>query len=205
MLRWSRAASGFACLVITVGAVSGCGVLSGAGGPDRGAAQPSAAATAVESPRSTAVAYEDITFVQMMLAHDRQTVQICDLLLAKSGVDPPVRVLAEQMRRTRAPEIDRMTRWLSAWGIDESPLDHAHADRTHGLLRPGQLATFERAAGPEAQQAFVETMISHDQGALEISARVLANGADPGVKTLAEATVVTGKSEIARLETLLGG
>jgi uncharacterized protein (DUF305 family) len=151
------------------------------------------------------VAYEDITFVQMMLAHDRQTVQICDLLLAKRDVDPPVRVLAEQMQRSRLPEIDRMTRWLSAWGIDESPLDHAHAGRTHGLLRPGQLASFERAAGPVAQRAFVETMISHDQGALEISATVLGTGTDPGVKALAESTVVTGKAEIARLETMLGG
>ena len=190
-----------ACLVIAGGAGSGC---IGSGGPDRGGDPPPAAATSDDSHGSDAVAYEDITFVQMMLAHDRQTVQICDLLLAKSGVDQSVRVLAERMRRSRLPEIDQMTKWLSGWGIDESPLDHAHAGRTHGLLLPGQLATFERAAGPEAQQAFVETMIGHDRGALEISATVLATGTDPGVKTLAEASVVTGTSEIARLETMLG-
>ena len=197
---WSRAASTVVCLVIAAGAASGC---VGPSGQDRGADQPSAA-TSADSPRSTAVAYEDITFVQMMLAHDRQTVQICDLLLAKTGIDQPVRVLAEQMRRTRLPEVDRMTTWLSEWGIDESPLEHAHAGRTHGLLLPGQLATFERAAGPAAQRAFLETMISHDQGALEISTTVLATGSNPGVRQLAESTVVTGKSEIARLETVLG-
>jgi uncharacterized protein (DUF305 family) len=205
--RRSRAASVFACVVITAVAVSGCGGPDGPdgpGGPGRGVEPPPAAATSGDSPGSTAVGYEDITFVQMMLAHDRQTVQICDLLLAKTGVDPPVRVLAEQMRSARLPEIDRMAGWLAAWGIDESPLDHAHAGRTHGLLLPGQLATFERATGPKAQQAFVETMISHDQGALEISATVLAIGTDPGVKTLAESTVVAGKSEIARLETMPG-
>lgn len=185
--------------MVAVSAASGCSAPDGPGGS---ADRPTAAAS-VASPRSTAVAVEDITFVQMMLAHDRQTVQICDLLLAKSEIDQRVRVLAEQMRRTRVPEVDQMTRWLSEWGIDESPLEHAHAGRTHGLLLPGQLASFERADGRVAQQAFLETMVVHDQGAVEISTTVLMTGADPGVKKLAESTIVVGKAEITQLESML--
>lgn len=164
---------------------------------------PSAAAPRA-SPRSTAVAFEDITFVQLMLTHDRQTVQICDLLLAKGKVDPPVRALAEQLRRTRLSETDQLATWLSEWGVDESPLEHDHAGRTHGLLRPGQLAAFERANGPTAQQAFLEAMISYDQGALEISATVVATGTDSDVQQLAETIISTERAEIVRLEEMLG-
>ncbi|HEY5785024.1 MAG TPA: hypothetical protein VIT65_09630 [Microlunatus sp.] len=57
------------------------------------------------------MAYEDITIVQMMLAHDRQIVQICDLLLGKDDVELPVRTVAVQMRRARVPEVDQLARW----------------------------------------------------------------------------------------------
>ncbi len=187
------------CLVIAISVASGCSAPSASGRAD----QPTVAASSA-SPGSTSMAFVDVTFTQMMLAHDRQTVQICDLLLAKSDIDRQVRVLAEQMRRTRLPEIDQLAGWLAQWGLDESSIEHAHAGRTHGLLLPGQLAAFERAAGPAAQQAFLETMISHDRGALEIATTVLATGADPGVSKLAESTSVTAKEEIAQLETMLG-
>lgn len=150
------------------------------------------------------MAVEDITFVQMMLAHDRQTVRICDLLLLKDGVDPQVRAVAEQLRRTRSPQIEQLTTWLSQWGIDESPLEHDHAGRTHGLLLPGQLAAFERADGPTAQRAFLETMINHDRGALEISTTVVDTGTDGGVRQLAEKIISTQSAEIDRLEQALG-
>ncbi len=159
--------------------------------------------TPVASSGGTSVAYEDVSFVQMMLAHDRQTVQICDLLLAKDGVDPAVRTLAAQMRTAREPEITRLASWLSGWGVDESPLEHEHAGRTHGLLRPGQLATFARAGGPAAQEAFLATMLSHDRAAQEIATTVLAEGSDAGVQRLAQTALATARTEIGELERLL--
>lgn len=198
----SRAPRGALALVSLV--VVGCAVSACAGPSDTAPLSRPSPTVSSASPHSTSVAVEDITFVQLMLAHDRQTVQICDLLLAKDGVDPRVRALAEQLRRTRSLEIDQLTIWLSDWGIDESPLEHDHAGRTHGLLLPGQLAAFERADGPTAQRAFLETMISHDRGALEISTTVVDTGTDSGVRQLAEKIISSQSAEIDRLEQALG-
>lgn len=189
--------------MIVCWSLGGCAVLLGPGPTDLGPAGPLPTSSS-GSARSTSVAYEDITFVQMMLAHDRQTVQICDLLLAKDGVDPPVRTLAEQMQRSREPEISQLAGWLTAWGVDESSLEHEHAGRTHGLLRPGQLAAFERADGPTAQRAFLETMISHDRAAQEIASTVVADGTDAGVRALARTAITTGEAETSVLERLVG-
>lgn len=186
-------------LVAAVLLSAGCTAV--AGRDPRPAPRPSTAVTTA-APGSTSVAYEDVTFVQMMLAHDRQTVQICALLLAKHGVDPAVRTMAEQMTGSRSPEITQLTTWLTTWGVDESPLEHEHAGRTHGLLRPGQLAAFARADGASAQEAFLETMISHDQAAQEIADTVIATGAHAGVRRLARASLATNGAEIAELERL---
>ncbi len=58
----------------------------------------------------------DIAFVAQMIPHHEQAVEMADILLGKTGVDPRVADLATQIKAAQDPEVAAMTGWLTAWG-----------------------------------------------------------------------------------------
>lgn len=191
-----------AVVTIPVFAASAC---SGAGemsGMDRGSTPaPAGSATGV-SPSAENPA--DLMFVQMMIPHHQQAVQMSDLLLAKSGVDPDVSALARQIKAAQQPEIEQMQGWLTGWGIDDSSMGGMdHSDHMGGMLTAEQLEALKKADGPAGQKLFLEGMIQHHEGAIAMANNVLSGGRDPQVKKLAETIVTTQRAEITEMEKLL--
>ena len=173
---------------------------SGSTVPSAGA--PSAGAT---SPGSVAKNPADVMFVVMMIPHHQQAVEMSDLLLAKSGVDADVRKLAGQIKAAQQPEIDQMKGWLDDWGIDGSHMNAMdHSGHMGGMMSKEQLATLRKADGPTGQKLYLEGMIKHHQGAIDMANNVLGVGQDPDVKKLAEAIVVSQQAEIVEMKKMLG-
>lgn len=171
--------------------------VSPSGSDSTGSSSDSAAAHAVHP--------ADVMFVTMMIPHHEQAVQMSDLLLAKSGVDPDVRKLAQQIKAAQQPEIERMQGWMTDWGIDDSDMGGMdHSDHMGGMLTAEQLDALKKANGPEGQKLFLEGMIQHHEGAITMANNVLSGGQDPQVKTLAETIVTTQQAEITEMEKLLG-
>ena len=183
-------------------AACSAGQMGGMGDGTRGSAPPSSAAA---SPGSAAVNPADIMFVVMMIPHHEQAVEMSDLLLAKSGVDADVRELAEQIKGAQQPEIDQMKGWLSDWGIDASQMSRMdHSGHMDGMLSQEQMEALRKADGPTGQKLFLEGMIEHHQGAVDMANNVLGVGKDPGVKKLAEVIVASQQAEIAEMQEMLG-
>ena len=173
---------------------------SGSTVPSAGA--PSAGAT---SPGSVAKNPADVMFVVMMIPHHQQAVEMSDLLLAKSGVDADVRKLAGQIKAAQQPEIDQMKGWLDDWGIDGSHMNAMdHSGHMGGMMSKEQLATLRKADGPTGQKLYLEGMIKHHQGAIDMANNVLGVGQDPDVKKLAETIVVSQQAEIVEMKKMLG-
>ena len=174
----------------------------GSGSTVPSAIAPSAGAT---SPGSVAKNPADVMFVVMMIPHHQQAVEMSDLLLAKSGVDADVRKLAGQIKAAQQPEIDQMKGWLDDWGIDGSHMNAMdHSGHMGGMLSKEQLATLRKADGPTGQKLYLEGMIKHHQGAIDMANNVLGVGQDPDVKKLAEAIVVSQQAEIVEMKKMLG-
>src|SRR5699024_6373922 len=57
----------------------------------------------------------DVMFVQMMIPHHAQALEMAEIMLAKEGLDPEVVALVEQIRDAQGPEIALMTGWLADW------------------------------------------------------------------------------------------
>ena len=53
----------------------------------------------------------DVMFVQMMIPHHEQAVDMSDMVLSKSGINPEVQALAKQIKAAQQPEIDMMNAW----------------------------------------------------------------------------------------------
>lgn len=144
----------------------------------------------------------DEMFVIMMIPHHEQAVEMSDTILGKHGIDEQVRDLAQQIKDAQAPEIELMQSWLTNWGMSSSG-DMSGMGHGDGMMSDGDMAALEAADGAEAARLFLEQMIVHHEGAIEMAQTELDQGANEEVIALAQAILDTQTTEIATMENLL--
>jgi uncharacterized protein (DUF305 family) len=156
----------------------------------------------------------DVAFATDMIQHHAQALTMVDLTLGKE-LDPEVADLAEQIRAAQSPEIETMVDWLNEWDepVPETMRDHANAHGGHsedmdtdmpGMMSAEQMAELEKARGEEFQTLWLELMVEHHEGAIEMARTEQANGENAKAVALAEKIVKTQQREIDTMEQLLG-
>ena len=142
-------------------------------------------------------------FVQMMIPHHEGAIEMSDLLLAKSGIDPEVDELAEQIKAAQGPEIEQMEAWLDDWGVPHmgsmDGMDHGGMD---GMTEE-DMEALEDASGSDAAELFLRQMIEHHEGAIDMAEDVLDDGKHPGVRELAESIGASQTAEIELMRSML--
>ena len=138
----------------------------------------------------------------MMIPHHEQAVEMSDTILGKDGIDDQVQALAQQIKDAQAPEIELMQSWLTNWGMGASG-DMSGMGHGDGMMSDGDMAALEAADGAEAARLFLEQMIVHHEGAIEMAQTELDQGANEEVIALAQAILDTQTTEIATMENLL--
>jgi uncharacterized protein (DUF305 family) len=155
--------------------------------------------------------HDDVAFMQMMVLHHRQALEMADLVPDRAG-DPQVVAVAARIEAAQAPEILVMAQWLTdrsidVPGVDEDPATYDHAEHGHagmvGMLSADQLEALADADGAEFDRLFLSGMIAHHEGAIEMSRHVLRTGADQRVGELATDIVAEQSAEVVRLERVL--
>jgi uncharacterized protein (DUF305 family) len=144
----------------------------------------------------------DVMFAQMMIPHHEQAVEMSDMLLAKDGIDDQVVSLATQIKDAQQPEIDQLNEWLDAWGADASMggMDHG----MDGMMSEEDMTALEDASGDEASRLFLEQMIVHHEGAVEMAEAQINDGVNPDAIAMVETIVSTQSEEINVMGNLLG-
>jgi uncharacterized protein (DUF305 family) len=200
------AAAALATLVVTL-PLAGCGDDDGTGG----------AADPVKVPASEDFNGTDVTFATDMIPHHAQALSLVDLTLGRD-VSPELLSLSEQVRDTRSAEIEQMADWLEEWGqpVPETSRDHLNAeghgdddgtDAHHdlpGMLDEDRVQELADAGGAEFERTWVEMMIEHHEGAVEIAETEIAEGEHPDATAMAESILETQRAEIEQLESMLG-
>lgn len=144
----------------------------------------------------------DVMFAQMMIPHHEQAIEMADTVLAKEGTSPEVATLAGEVKETQAPEIERLDQWLDAWGAERTS-DHAGHAGMSGMMTEEDLRALDEAAAPESDRLFLEQMIDHHRGAVEMAQTQVETGSDPDAVELAQTVVDTQGAEIQAMEDLL--
>ncbi|MFB8147468.1 DUF305 domain-containing protein [Microbacterium sp. NPDC056003] len=144
----------------------------------------------------------DEMFVTMMIPHHQQAIDMADIVLAKTDVAPQVTALAQQIKDAQGPEIETMRGWLQDWGVDydDSMGGMGHGD---GMMSDDDMTALEDASGPEAGRLFLEQMIVHHQGAIEMAEMALESAQNPDVTALATQVIEDQTAEIATMQDLL--
>jgi uncharacterized protein (DUF305 family) len=185
-------------------ALTGCGgdeARSGRSGTERGSATSTASSTAIAAREANDA---DVMFAQMMIPHHQQAVDMSDIVLAKSGVNPEVAALAKQIKVAQQPEIDTMNSWLDAWGrthMDDGGMHHGGAD--DGMMTEEQMRTLDKASGSDGQRLYLDGMIKHHTGAIKMAETEIASGKNPDAINLANHIAETQQREITTMTELL--
>ncbi|MEI3865735.1 DUF305 domain-containing protein [Microbacterium sp. CCNWLW134] len=147
----------------------------------------------------------DARFAMMMIPHHEQAVEMSDMLLAKDDIDERVTSLAQRIKAAQGPEIEQMEEWLDAEGIGMGGMDDMGRDGMgrSGMMSEGDMQALEAAEGEDAARLFLEQMIVHHEGAIEMSEDLLEDGEDAEMRALAESIVESQTAEIAEMQALL--
>jgi uncharacterized protein (DUF305 family) len=148
----------------------------------------------------------DVMFAQMMVPHHVQAVEMSDLILAKDDIDPRVVTLAEEIKAAQQPEIDTLNTMLETWGMPQAATDGmsmGHGSHMDGMMTEEDMQALEAATGPDASRLFLEQMIVHHEGAVEMAQAQVDSGVNPDAVAMAQAIIDTQNSEIETMRDIL--
>ncbi|UTM39896.1 DUF305 domain-containing protein (plasmid) [Rhodococcus pyridinivorans] len=161
----------------------------------------------------------DVMFAQMMIPHHSQAIEMSDMLLAKQDIPAEVSALAEQIKAAQGPEIAQLESWLNHWGepaqmpetgnndmpgmdMDEG-MDGMEDMQMEGMMSEEDMQALSDAQGTDAARLFLEQMITHHEGAVEMAQTEIAEGQFPGAVEMARTIVDTQQQEIETMRELL--
>ncbi len=151
----------------------------------------------------------DVRFMQGMIGHHAQAVQMVELVDARSD-DPDMKTLGLRIRVSQEDEIGMMIRWLEARGQavpDPDPREHTQsAAMMPGMLTMDEMDRLAAAKGRAFDRLFLEGMIRHHGGALTMVKELFATrGAAQDGEIFAFASDVDAdqRMEIGRMSRML--
>jgi uncharacterized protein (DUF305 family) len=157
----------------------------------------------------------DVSFVASMIPHHEQALVLADLV-PQRAVDRRVVGLAARISDIQRAEIDVYRRWLNERGLNENGkplgkkevhLKHGEQGHDHamaGMSTDDELAELAAVSGEDFDRRWLELMIAHHRGALQMAdERDRQGGRDLRADELAAEVVVTQIDEIQRMEKML--
>ncbi|MFC4605686.1 DUF305 domain-containing protein [Rhodococcus kronopolitis] len=215
----TKTATMIAAAAAAVALLAGC-ANDGTGPEHTTEHQPAATSTAASAstPADSASAHNaaDVMWVQMMIPHHQQAVEMAEMVPDRS-TNPELVALAAQIEAAQGPEIEQMTGWLKDWnaaatdsampGMDHSMpgTDSAMPGMDHGgMMTAEQMTQLDESTGAAFDQAWLEMMIEHHVGAVDSSQEILTDGQSAQVKELAQSIIDGQQAEITQMKAMLG-
>lgn len=156
----------------------------------------------------------DVDFATEMIQHHAQALSMVDLIEGKQ-VSPELTALAEQIRMAQGPEIETLVDWLQDWSqpVTETMRDHANAhgdgdmemdSDMPGMMSAEEMEALGAAQGPAFERMWLEMMIEHHEGAIEMAKAEKDDGEFADAVELADTIITAQDDEIGQMKTMLG-
>lgn len=163
---------------------------------------PSTSAPAEQGEQNAA----DVTFAKGMIPHHRQAVEMAEPAETRAQ-SAEVKKLAAEIKKAQDPEIKTLSGWLTSWGEDVPKEDESAEHGGHsmaGMMTPEEMDKLEKSSGKAFDTAFMEMMIKHHEGAVEMAKTEQSDGAYQPAKAMAGDIIASQSAENARTNKLLG-
>jgi uncharacterized protein (DUF305 family) len=156
----------------------------------------------------------DIGFAQDMSAHHQQALMMCDLV--PSSARPDVRGLVNQIKQSQWREIGQMQGWLQMLHAplqSEHPMSWMSASAVHdhgsnpssmpGSASGDELTRLSSSVDVQGEILFLQLMIRHHQGAVDMAGEASRTAGDPEIRRAAVGMVKNQSEEITVMTVML--
>jgi uncharacterized protein (DUF305 family) len=148
----------------------------------------------------------DVMFLQMMIPHHQQAVDMANLAVTRS-TNQKLLSIANAIKSGQTAEIAEMGAWLSDNGATELPDASGHHMGGMGMGMGGMLSDTEMSAlaaatGAEFDRLWLHGMIQHHEGALHM-VMMIDDSDNPELRAFADRITKVQTAEIAEMNALL--
>ncbi|WP_107773059.1 DUF305 domain-containing protein [Nocardioides sediminis] len=162
----------------------------------------------------------DVAFATDMIQHHAQALSMVDLTVERN-LDPEVQELAQDVRDAQGPEIEQMADWLQEWDEEVPATMRDHSNAGHdmegmadsmkgmesdmpGMMTAEDFEELENAPDAEFQDMWLEMMVEHHEGAVEMARDQQDDGRYAPAVELAGTIIDAQEAEIATMKDVLG-
>ncbi|GAA0306075.1 DUF305 domain-containing protein [Kineococcus aurantiacus] len=161
---------------------------------------------------------QDVAFAQMMIVHHQGALEMAQLATTRAS-SQEVKDLAAGISAAQEPEMEAMSSWLAAWGAPATAapstggmdgmegMDHSStggsASGMPGMMTEEQMTRLQDATGADFDRMFLQMMVEHHTGAVQMARTEQEQGSNPQALELADSIVTSQTAEIQRMEQLL--
>lgn len=148
----------------------------------------------------------DLRFIDGMMPHHEGAVAMAQEALQKSN-RPEIKQLAQAIIDAQEQEISDLKQWRQAWypTADQKPVMYS-AEMGHTMPMTAEMRSSMMMAGdlgPADEQfdlRFIDAMIPHHQGAIEMAQQALEKSKRPEIQELAQNIITAQQQEIDQLQ-----
>ena len=140
----------------------------------------------------------EIMFAQMMIPHHEQAISMSETALKKSR-NQAILKLSNQIKSLQGTEKSQLTYWLK---VTDSSMTMDHDMQMSGMFTTKELASLKRLTGTQFDRTFLQLMIKHHKGALEML-DLISDSKNAEAKALAKAIKSAQSKEITSMKLLL--
>ena len=141
----------------------------------------------------------DVMFLQMMIPHHQQAIDISKIALKKSK-DSELLALANTIIEAQTAEIVQMKTWLNGAG---ATTDMGHSmTGMGGMLDDAELSALSAASGKNFDSLWLKGMIGHHDGAIHMTT-MIRDASNPDIKTFGENVVKDQSAQIVQMNAML--
>lgn len=147
----------------------------------------------------------DVEFMQGMIAHHAQAIYM-SRLATSHGANPRLLKLANKIDQSQVAEIRIMQQWLRSNGQTAPDTSSWRTMRMPGMLTDDQIKELDASKGVDFDRAFLNYMIQHHEGALQMVKDLFATpraGQEVDVNVFANDVVSVQTAEIGAMRQML--
>lgn len=152
----------------------------------------------------------DIAFATNTVTHHKQAIDLARMV-PEHSTDPDLLALAGRIVDTQQPEVNILNVFLVQW--NENPEVGSGGSGDHGgqgqdmagMADEATVARLESLQGSEFDTLWLETMIAHHRGAVEMAEAEIANGENVDAIAMAQTMATTQEAEVEQMQQMLEG
>jgi uncharacterized protein (DUF305 family) len=155
----------------------------------------------------------DAAFARDMVMHHHQAIDLANLVPGRS-TNQAVIAMANNISSQQLPEMAAMTALLTQWNEDAEPA-HDHGAATMpgmvdaaavpGMVDESTMAKLEKLTGAPFDKTWLQSMISHHEGAITMAKTEIAQGRNSDMIAMAKSISAVQQTEIDQMKQILGG